>query len=178
VRVYKPCWMSSARAEKMIVTPTAAAPSWTSLIKGKCGAFPPTRTYTHTYVPVHRHRQRAWEIESFMAIEKPPHFVLVSHSAQPEADAVGPARTLGHADIQYHYADDPPLALLPRSSDEQVLVLDYDPTGNAAPHAQSLSGPATVTGVLVTDAPGAPTDESWPWSSKMFVVNTTIFEQR
>ncbi|KAI0036697.1 hypothetical protein K488DRAFT_40704 [Vararia minispora EC-137] len=108
---------------------------------------------------------------------RPPHFILVSHSTQPEGDAAGPSRTLSHPSIQYHYADDPPLALLPRSSDEQVLILDYDPTGRVPPHAQSLSGPATVTGITVTDAPGTPSDESSPWNNKMFVVNTTSFER-
>ena len=103
----------------------------------------------------------------------PPRYILVSHSSQsPNCSA--PVKTLSHPHIHYQYADDPPLALLPSSSAEQVIVLDYDPSGRTSPHAQSISGPAAVTGVKVTDAPGhIPTGEDASSNDKMYVVHTT-----
>ncbi|KZV75583.1 hypothetical protein PENSPDRAFT_748469 [Peniophora sp. CONT] len=107
----------------------------------------------------------------------PPRYILVSHSSQsPNCSAS--VKTLSHPYIHYQYADDPPLSLLPSSPSEQVIVLDYDPSGRTSPRAQSISGPAAVTGVKVTDAPGhIPTGEDASWNDKMFVVHTTSLDE-
>jgi hypothetical protein len=109
---------------------------------------------------------------------KDPHYVLVSSSSR---SAAGSATTaiLGHPILQYHYANDSPLSLLPKSNDEQVLVLDYDPLNPALTRAQSISGISAVTGIKVTDAPGAGSAEGDAgWSNKMFVLETTTFDSR
>ena len=108
----------------------------------------------------------------------PPRYILVSHSSQ-SPNCSTPVKTLSHPHIHYQYADDPPLSLLPTSPAEQVIVLDYDPSGRTSPHAQSISGPAAVTGVKVTDAPGhIPSGEDADWNDKMFVVHTTSLDER
>jgi hypothetical protein len=113
---------------------------------------------------------------------KVPHYVLVSSSSRiRSAAAVGSANTavLGHPILQYHYANDSPLSLLPKSNDEQILVLDYDPLNPALTRAQSISGSSAVTDIKVTDAPGAGSaEEDAGWSNKMFVLETTTFDSR
>jgi hypothetical protein len=111
-----------------------------------------------------------------------PHYVLVSSSSRTRsATTAGSANTavLGHPILQYHYANDSPLSLLPKSNDEHVLVLDYDPLNPALTRAQSVSGSSAVIGIKVTDAPGAgPAEGDAGWSNKMFVLETTTFDSR
>ncbi|KAI0068478.1 hypothetical protein BV25DRAFT_1818895 [Artomyces pyxidatus] len=112
------------------------------------------------------------------ALDKPPYYILVSHSGQQPVAGVL-SKSLSHPIIQYHYADDSPLTLLPRSPEEQVLVLDYDPSGAVVPRAQSLTVTAAVSGVRVADAPGAGASEDDRNSStKMFILDTTGSEER
>ena len=113
--------------------------------------------------------------------QKVPHYVLVSSSSgvlpTPATGSVAP--TLSHPVLQYHYANDSPLSLLPRFPDEQVLVLDYDPLNPSYTRAQSISGSSAVTGIKVTDAPGAGSAEAdVGWSKSMFVLETTTFDSR
>ena len=103
-----------------------------------------------------------------------PHYILISNSAfpstvgQPGPFLAGPpVSSLFHpATIHYHYADDPPLQLMPlanqtTSSDPVVLILEHqvgshlESNHGSPPLASSLSSTAVVTGVRVTDAPGA-----------------------
>ncbi|KAI0304839.1 hypothetical protein BC826DRAFT_978471 [Russula brevipes] len=116
-------------------------------------------------------------------MEQLPYYVLVSSSsqAQPTAAAATASATsvLSHPVLQYHYANDSPLSLLPRSPNEQVLVLDYDPRNAALTRAQSISSKTAVTGIKATDAPGAGSAEGEAgWSSSMFVLETTTFDSR
>ncbi|KAI9462512.1 hypothetical protein BJY52DRAFT_1355195, partial [Lactarius psammicola] len=84
-----------------------------------------------------------------------------------------------HPILQYHYANDRPLSLLPESTGEQVLLLDYDPLSPASTRVQSISGNAAITGIRITDAPGAGSaEEDACWSGKMFVLETTTFDSR
>ncbi|KAI0321702.1 hypothetical protein OF83DRAFT_1098242 [Amylostereum chailletii] len=112
-----------------------------------------------------------------MADQRPPYYILVSHSS-PQSTAPGNTKALTHPAIQYHYADDPPLAVLPHSRDEEVLVLDYDPSGLASPHAQTLSGNSVVTGVKVTAPGAAAAGNDFAWSEKMFVLQTTRLDDQ
>jgi hypothetical protein len=95
---------------------------------------------------------------------EPPHYILVSHSNisnNATAPGVGPSSTsLGHPVVQYHYADDSPLSLLPKTPDEHVLILDYDDfrTGTGmgmVPIIKSISSNLAITSVKVSEAPGA-----------------------
>lgn len=112
-----------------------------------------------------------------------PHYVLVSSSSRAQSTVVGAAAAavpiLSHPILQYHYANDRPLSLLPESAGEQVLVLDYDPLKPTSTRVQSISGNAAITGIRVTDAPGAGSgEEDASVSSKMFVLETTTFDSR
>jgi hypothetical protein len=112
---------------------------------------------------------------------KVPHYVLVSSSSgvQPTPAAGSVTPVLSHPVLQYHYTNDSPLSLLPRFPDEQVLVLDYDPLNPSYARAQSISGNSAVTGIKVTDAPGAGSAEGdVGWSKSMFVLGTTTFDSR
>ncbi|KAI0815182.1 hypothetical protein BC629DRAFT_1588855 [Irpex lacteus] len=105
---------------------------------------------------------------------EPPSYVLVSHSLTAPS-AAGPSTTLSHATIEYHYADDSPHDLLPRTPGEHVLVLDYDPAHVPAPTAQSLSPDLAVKGVKVADAPGAGVAaEEGPRNNKIYVIETSV----
>ncbi|KAI9455843.1 hypothetical protein F5148DRAFT_1225263 [Russula earlei] len=77
---------------------------------------------------------------------KVPHYVLVSSSSrtQPSTATGSATPVLSHPIIQYHYANESPLSLLPRSPNEQVLVLDYDPLNPKLSRAQSISGSSAV----------------------------------
>jgi len=95
---------------------------------------------------------------------EPPYYILVSHSSLSNNTAVSGVGTsstpLEHPIIQYHYADDSPHSLLPRSPNEHVLVLDYDfsHTGictSAVPTIKSISNQLALIGVKVSEAPGA-----------------------
>ena len=110
-----------------------------------------------------------------------PYYVLVSPSSQTQSPAATGSTTpvLNHPVLQYHYANDSPLSLLPRSPNEHVLVVDYDPLTPQCTRAQSISGSSAVTGIKVTEAPGAASAEgSAGWCNNMFVLETTTFDSR
>lgn len=92
---------------------------------------------------------------------EPPYYILVSHYSILNNTAVsgpGPSTVLGHPVIQYHYADDSPLALLPKTADEHVLVIEYDSEMSGSsngPSIKSISRNLAVTGVKLSEAPGA-----------------------
>lgn len=115
--------------------------------------------------------------------DKVPYYVLVSPSpsSQTQSSATTGSKTpvLNHPVLQYHYANDSPLSLLPRSLNEHVVVVDYDPLTPQSTRAQSISGTSAVTGIKVTEAPGAGSAEmSTGWCNKMFVLETTTFDSR
>jgi hypothetical protein len=84
-----------------------------------------------------------------------------------------PSTALDHPKIEYHYADSTPLALLPRSEEEQVVVLDFDPVTRTITHAQSLSRALAVAHVKVADAPGAHAqEEAQEKDPRVFVIET------
>ena len=110
--------------------------------------------------------------------EAPPYYVLVSQSASPAGPQPAGVvyKTFSHPIIEYHYADDDPHALLPRSANEHVLVLDYDHSDLVLPVAQSLSTDLAVVGVRVADAPATSTateDNTASRNNKMYVIETT-----
>ncbi len=112
-----------------------------------------------------------------MASNKPPpYYILFSNSSLSPA----PSATLGHPTIQYHYADDSPLSLLPQHPQEHVLLLDYDPSSSAPPTVKSISKNMSVTGLKIEDAPGvAAVDEGGTKrAEKMFIIETTMLENR
>jgi hypothetical protein len=113
--------------------------------------------------------------------DKVPYYVLVSPSSQTQSSAATGSTTpvLNHPVLQYHYANDSPLSLLPRSPNEHVFVVDYDPLTPQCARAQSISGSSAVTGIKVTEAPGAGSAEgSAGWCNSMFVLETTTFDSR
>ncbi|KIK71202.1 hypothetical protein GYMLUDRAFT_132526, partial [Collybiopsis luxurians FD-317 M1] len=91
----------------------------------------------------------------------PPYYILFS--TQPASSS-----TLGHPTIQYHYADDSPLALLPQHPDEHVLLLDYDPNSQK-PIVTSTSRTLAVTGVKIGEAPGAAVAED-KRNDRMYII--------
>lgn len=101
--------------------------------------------------------------------------MLVSHSPTLPS-AAGTSTTFSHPTIEYHYADDSPHSLLPRSPDEHILVLDYDPSSTTAPTAQSLSSELAVKGVKVAAPPraGTATSEEGPTNTNIYVIETSI----
>ena len=105
-----------------------------------------------------------------------PYYIFVSNSSLLSTAQAAPSSLLLHPNIQYHYQDDSPLELLPRSEDEHILVLDYDPTGLCQPSAKSISTNIAVTSLKVTDAPGAAVSGSDELPSKndnMYVIHTS-----
>lgn len=115
-----------------------------------------------------------------MSTSLPPYYVLVSHAPlQTDQTATSASYTsFSHPTVEYHYADDLPHALLPRSPGEHVLVLDYDPHRVSPPVAQSLSTDLAVIGVKVTEAPGAATaEEEGPRNNKIYVLETTTLPE-
>ena len=109
---------------------------------------------------------------------EPPYYVLVSHTLTLPSVA-GTSTTFSHPTIEYHYADDSPHNLLPRSPDEHVLVLDYEPMASGTVPAQSLSQELAVKGVKVVDAPGASiaATEDGPRNPKIYVIETSMTPQ-
>ena len=111
-----------------------------------------------------------------MASGELPYYIFVSNSSLLSTTQAAPSSLLLHPSIQYHYQDDPSLDLLPRSEDEHVLVLDYDPTGLTQPSAKSISNNIAVTSLKVADAPGAAvsgSDELPNKHDKMYVIHTS-----
>ncbi|KAJ7293290.1 hypothetical protein C8J57DRAFT_1268647 [Mycena rebaudengoi] len=76
---------------------------------------------------------------------------------------------LTHPNIQYHYADDNPLALLPHNN-EHVLLLDLtDP-----PTVQSISPDIAVTALKIEEAPGAAAEGDPTRNDRMYIIETTL----
>ncbi|KAK7463763.1 hypothetical protein VKT23_005700 [Stygiomarasmius scandens] len=93
-----------------------------------------------------------------------PHYVLFSsHSSSSAA--------LGHPAIQYRYADDSPISLLPRHPDEHVLLLNYDPSSPSSLSGVSTSAKVVVTGVKIEEAPGAAAQEE-RHNDRMYIIET------
>ncbi|KZT06893.1 uncharacterized protein LAESUDRAFT_812554, partial [Laetiporus sulphureus 93-53] len=101
--------------------------------------------------------------------EDPPYYVLVAHSS-PLSNPAPTSSSLSHPVIEYHYADDSPRALLPHYPGEHVLVIDYDPNRGSSPTVKSLSADVAVTGLRITDAPGA---DELNRNNKMYILETT-----
>ncbi|KAF9270400.1 hypothetical protein L218DRAFT_993020 [Marasmius fiardii PR-910] len=95
----------------------------------------------------------------------PPYYILFTQSSTSSL-----SNTLGHPTIQYHFADDSPLNLLPQSPDEHILLLDYDPSSPTEPAVVSTSKSMAVTGLKITEAPGAAAAEH---NDRMFIIETT-----
>lgn len=107
--------------------------------------------------------------------DKPPYYIFISNSSLLATQTSAPSSLLSHPNIQYHYLDDSPLSLLPQSPDEQVLVLDYDPANVTATSVKSTSSSIAVTGIKVTDAPGAGVvdDVETNKNDKMYVIQVS-----
>ncbi|KAF9066006.1 hypothetical protein BDP27DRAFT_1331261 [Rhodocollybia butyracea] len=93
----------------------------------------------------------------------PPYYILFS--TQPAS--------LGHPIIQYQYADDSPLALLPQHPDEQVLLLEYNE--NASVTVTSTSRTLAVKGVKSEEAPGAAAENKH--NDKMYIIEATTMSK-
>lgn len=104
----------------------------------------------------------------------PPFYVLLAHSSLSGLPSGALSNTLGHPVIQYHYADDSPLSLLPAHPDEHVLVFDH----SANPTIQSISKGLSVTGLKLEEAPGAAAEnETGTRNSTMYIIETTSNDQ-
>lgn len=104
---------------------------------------------------------------------EPPFYILISHTPVLTNQLAPVPTTLIHPVIEYHYADDSPRSLLPQHPDEHVLVLDYDPSKGPIPTVKSLSKDLAITGVKITDAPGAGAIEDEPTRNRnMHVLET------
>ncbi|KAI0374244.1 hypothetical protein BV20DRAFT_987288 [Pilatotrama ljubarskyi] len=105
----------------------------------------------------------------------PPYYVLVSHSQSLSNPAAPASTSLSHPVIEYHYADDAPISLLPQHPGECVLVLDYDPARPASPTVKSLSPDLAISAVKVTDAPGAAVagEPALSSNNSMYLIETT-----
>ncbi|CCM00950.1 uncharacterized protein FIBRA_02997 [Fibroporia radiculosa] len=113
--------------------------------------------------------------------EEPPYYVLISHNSLLNNVSVPASSSLAHPSvIQYHYADDSPHALLPQYPGEHILVLDYDPSKLTLPTVKSLSSDLAVSGLRVTDAPGAGAADDEPKrNDKMYILETTaVLEEK
>jgi len=99
-----------------------------------------------------------------------------SNSSLLSTTQAAPSSLLLHPNVQYHYQDDSPLDLLPRSEDEHILVLDYDPSNLSQPSAKSISSNIAVTALKVTDVPGGAasgSDELPNKNDKMYIIHTS-----
>jgi len=93
-------------------------------------------------------------------MQAPPYYILFSAE---------PANSLGHPIIQYQYADDSPLALLPQR-EEHVLLLEYDEDSSVT--VTSISTTLIVTGVKAEEAPGAAVADN-KRNDKMYIIEAT-----
>lgn len=110
-------------------------------------------------------------------VANPPFYVLLAHSSLSNPPTAALSNTLGHPVIQYHYADDSPLSLLPSHSDEHVLILNYD-DNSSKPTVQSISEKLSVVGLRREEAPGAAAeDETGTRNNTMFIIETTGNDQ-
>jgi hypothetical protein len=107
-------------------------------------------------------------------ITKPPYYILYSNTPLSTTTPSAAASTsLGHPIIQYHYADDSPLSLLPQTPDEHVLLLEFDPSSPDTATVKSISGNIAVTGLKVAEAPGAAAEDDSK-NSRMYIVETIL----
>jgi len=107
---------------------------------------------------------------------EPPYYILVSRSSLQNSTSGSTSNSLTHPIIEYHYADDSSLSLVPRYPDEDILVLIHIPSsdGSATANIRSLSKHLAVTGLKISDAPGAGADEDNPnRNDKMYVLEVT-----
>lgn len=103
----------------------------------------------------------------------PPFYVLVAQSTVSNIPAGALSNNLSHPVIQYHYADDSPLSILPTHSDEHVLVMNYDRL-STQPTVQSISADLSITGLKLEEAPGAAlADPTGTMNNTMFTIETT-----
>ncbi|KAF8844091.1 hypothetical protein BDN67DRAFT_963592 [Paxillus ammoniavirescens] len=102
-----------------------------------------------------------------MASSEPPYYIIVAHTSLQNSQSPG---ALAHADIEYRYADDSPLSLLPRHPDEHVLVLNHDPANPTRPTVESTSSQLALSGMKVLPAPGAGADEDANRNDNMYVL--------
>lgn len=100
----------------------------------------------------------------------PPLYVLLQPNLPSASSA--PA-TFVHPVIEYHFADDPPTALLPTSANESVLVLDYT-SSDIIPTVQSLHSGSAISNLRIVDAPGVSSaKQSEPTiNDKMYIIET------
>jgi hypothetical protein len=122
----------------------------------------------------------------------PPHYILLSQTTLPatssspslssgagaHAISTTPTPALTFPLIHYHYADDPPLSLIPSgkgkdTGQQHYIILDYDPH---APHApflvRSISDGLAVVGVKVTEAPGIGRGVDEERNTSMYMIET------
>ncbi|KAF8898547.1 hypothetical protein BD779DRAFT_1666375 [Infundibulicybe gibba] len=105
---------------------------------------------------------------------QPPYYILFSHSSLSNTNAGAASNTLGHPVIQYHYADDSPLSLVPQHPNEHLVILEYDPR-EATPIARSISKDFVVADLKVEEAPGAAAaEENDLKNSSMFIIETIL----
>jgi len=110
-------------------------------------------------------------------LTEPPYYILYSSSPISTSIPGAPSTSLGHPTIQYQYADDSPLSLLPQSPDEHVLVLDFDPAASP-PTVRSISRNIAVTAVKVAEAPGAAAEDEPKRNDRMYILETTTVEDK
>lgn len=103
------------------------------------------------------------------AESEPPFYVLLQNASGATQTTAGSASTFVHPTIEYHFADDPPSALLP-ASDEVVVIIDYNGP-DLPPMVQSLHPDLAVTGIKIADAPGAAAAHPRR-NDKMYVLET------
>lgn len=109
------------------------------------------------------------DLRSNMSVNEPPYYILVAY----QHNSAGQGNALIHADIEYRYADDSPLSLLPRFPEEHVLVFNYDPASATKPTISSTSGQLALSGVKVLPAPGARIDEDASKNDNMYILEVT-----
>lgn len=105
-------------------------------------------------------------------MSEPPYYILVAHASLQHSSA-GQREALIHADIEYRYADDSPLSLLPRFPDEHVLVFNYDPANATKPTISSTSNQLALSGVKVLPAPGARVEDDTSKNVNMYILEVT-----
>ena len=108
----------------------------------------------------------------------PPYYILVSHTPQLNGSVPPHPTSFSHPTIEYHYADDSPQALLPQVPGEVVLVLDHDPSEITGLSAKSLTTELAVTGLKITEAPGAGVVDEGIRNTNMYVLETTVLPEQ
>ncbi|KIY65520.1 hypothetical protein CYLTODRAFT_492267 [Cylindrobasidium torrendii FP15055 ss-10] len=103
-----------------------------------------------------------------MSNTKPPYYILFAHSSSPSAPPI-----YGHPSIQYHYADDSPLNLLPREN-ENVILMDYTPESTGLPPVRSISNTLAVTGITSKDPLVSSSTEGL--NEQMYIIETVALD--